>query len=97
MSSSANSERTNCFEVVEAQSVQAGRGESGNARWVLRGRAHVDLKIGDTLDFGQGQVKIESIRAYGKGADLLSAMMTGELTVGWVGGTTSLFLYQQHL
>lgn len=97
MSGSANAERTNCFEVVEVHSVQTDKDESKKSRWVLRGRAHVDLRIGDTFDFGQGQVKIECIHTYGQSTDLLSAMMTGELTVGWVGDTASLFLCRRHL
>jgi len=61
-------------------------------RWLLRGRAHVDVRVGDALSFGGRRVLVDSIRTYGRETDLLSKMMTGELTVRWDGDDAELYL-----
>jgi hypothetical protein len=73
------------FEILEAR--WAGLDANTTAadpRWVLKGRAHEDVGLGDTLMLGAAKVTVEAIRTYGKESDLLSRMMTGEIVVRWV-------------
>lgn len=53
----------------------------GERRWLLRGLAHVDVRVGEVLTFAGRQVVIEAITTYGRRTDLLSAAMTGDLIV----------------
>lgn len=70
------------FDVVEARWLGVDEAASQQEqRWFLRGRAYVDLRVGDALWFVGTPVVIDAIVSYGKGTYLLSKGMPGELTV----------------
>jgi hypothetical protein len=83
---------TPSFQVDEAQWLGLAGGTPPDPRWLLRGRAYAEVKVGDTFEFGTGKVTVEGIRTYGKEVEALDRMLTGELTVRWVGDEPSLFL-----
>ena len=59
-------------------------------RWLVRGRALVEVRVGDTLILAGKSVEIESLSSYGKACEVLSAMMTGEITVRFPAATDHL-------
>lgn len=83
----------NHFEIVEARWLGLNDKEPPfDARWIVRGRAHGDIKIGDSFAFGGGTVTVEEISTYGKPVEILSAGMTGDLTVRWPKNQSMLYL-----
>ena len=75
---------SNAFAIVNAHELSLRPGElSSDQRWLVRGRALEDVKLGDSFSLGAGRVTVETICSYGKNTDLLSAGMTGDLTVRW--------------
>ncbi|SLK00928.1 hypothetical protein SAMN06272721_103198 [Arthrobacter sp. P2b] len=63
------------FEVVSIKRTDDGH-------WCVAGRAYLDVNLGDALETsstGGAKVKVVGIVTYGRGTDLLSGMMTGEL------------------
>ncbi len=68
---------TEAFEIATTQQV-------GSRKWLLGGRAYVDIKLRDTLTTSSARdqsLRVVEIVTYGKTTDLLSAMMTGRLTL----------------
>lgn len=49
--------------------------------WSVRGRALMDVNVGNELHFAGRRGVITAIRTYDKDLDFLSAGMTGDLTV----------------
>ncbi len=65
------------FEIATYQQI-------GHDKWLVSGRAYIDVNLNDRLttllDSHQGLLVIE-IETYHKSTDILSAMMTGTLTL----------------
>lgn len=56
----------------------------GLNRWLIEGRAYVDIREKDKLTFDHDDINelfVTTITTYGKRTDLLSRMMTGALVV----------------
>ena len=65
------------FEVVSVERTETGV-------WSVAGRAYVDIEVGDVLGTSEAdgtRGKVVAIVTYGRGIDLLSAGMTGMLTL----------------
>ncbi len=80
----------NVFAVSEARDL--GHGVTTPRTWMLRGRAHADIRVGDVVFFAAVRFVVESIHTYGRATDLLSTMMTGDLVVRLEGDDTEIFL-----
>jgi hypothetical protein len=67
------------FDVVSVEATDGG--------WAVKGRAHLDVSVGDILATGAlgdnsgGRVKVAGRETYGRRVALLSKMMTGTIVV----------------
>lgn len=85
----------NAFLIAEAKWRGLEQPNDNNeARWIIRGRALVDIQVGTRLMFGDRLATVEVIQTYGKEIDILSSGMTGELLIRWETGGSWIYLNQ---
>lgn len=80
------------FEIVEARWLGLQDDQPFDSRWVLRGRAYEDIKVGDSFALGGGTVTVDAISTYGHPVESLMSGMTADLTVRWPENKSMLYL-----
>ena len=82
------------FDVVEVRLLDPKK-PPADQLWLVRGRAWVDIHVGDRLLFAGHQAVVEAIASYGRDCDELNAMVTGDVKLKLLGSGSRLLALEQ--